>query len=101
MIIYVIISSNPYGPFYQYEMTLISACISNYIHCTLSDEIFVHSKLFEIWGIDMYFHPSDCIGYNYLSMLGLKLNHDNKRGPTIKGVYDFLIGLLLWKMTHW
>ena len=32
-------------------------------------------------GMDKQFHPTFCNGCNYLSMLGLKLNYDSKRGP--------------------
>ena len=32
-------------------------------------------------GMDKSFHPTVYIGYNYLSMLGLKLIHVSKRGP--------------------
>ena len=33
------------------------------------------------FGMDKLFHPTLNNGCNYLSMLGLKLNHDRKRGP--------------------
>ena len=43
----------------------------------------LHRRFF---GMNDYFHPTLCNGCNYLSMLGLKVNHVSERGPRIQSV---------------
>ena len=40
-------------------------------------------------GMDKYFHPTHYNGCNYLSMLGLKLNHVSKRGHRWARLWHF------------
>ena len=63
---------------------------SNYIHHKVWDEITYPIRNFngctvEVWEKDKQFHPTLYNGCNYLSMLGLKLNHVSKRAPSIFG----------------
>ena len=71
------------GPFYLHGLTLISAWISNYIHYKLWDEITYPLLNFNgtSLGMNKWFHPTFYWACDYLSMLGLKLNHISKRGP--------------------
>ena len=60
------------------------ALTSNYIHYNVWDEItypFLNFQRCKRWslGVDKYFHPTLYWVYDYLYMLGLKLNHVNKR----------------------
>ena len=48
-------------------------------------------------GMDKWFHPKLCWTCDYLSMLGLKLNHVSKRGPEVS---MSTISLLINKYQH-
>ena len=59
-------------------LTLIPAWISNHIRYKVWDEI-----TYPFLNFNGVFHPILYKVCNYLSMLGLKLNHVSKRGPSI------------------
>ena len=71
-------------PFYPHVLTLIPAWISNYIHYNLWDEITSIPKLQRLrrlsLGMDKWFYPTLYWAFDYLYMLGLKLNHISKGG---------------------
>ena len=52
-------------------------------------KLLIHSQTLTVQplklGMDKQFHPTRYYGYNYLSKLGLKLNHVSKRGPMREG----------------
>ena len=93
----------PWGPFYYHGLTLIPVWITNYTHYNMCDESispflnFNGSKLqrFNRWslGMDKWFHPTLYWACDYLSMLGLKLNHVSK-GTTgdVPGQPSALVG---------
>ena len=73
------------GPFYYHWLTLISAWISNYTHYNVWDEITYpflnfNGAIVEVQEWISTFIPHFSGACDYLSMLGLKLNHVNKRG---------------------
>ena len=63
------------------QINTIPAWISNYIHYKVWDEM---TYPFANLGMDKLFHPTLYCVCNQLSMLGLKLIHDSKRGPRKK-----------------
>ena len=50
--------------------------------------------------MDKWFHPTLYNGCNYLSMLGLKLNHVSKRGPWVDSCYSITHTLQGLKCTY-
>ena len=73
------------GPFYWHGLTLIPAWISNCIHYKVWDEInypfsFNGCNRWSL-GTDKSFHHTLHWAYDYLSILGLKLNHVSKKDP--------------------
>ena len=73
-----------WDPFYWRELTLISAWITNYIHCKVWAEITYQFPNFNGCTAEVWKWISNFVtlyqACNYLSILGLKLNHVNKRG---------------------
>ena len=71
------------GPLYQYALTVIPSCISNYILYGEWDEIIYPLPNVNgcTIGMDKLFHLTLHNGCNYLSMLGLKWNHISKKWP--------------------
>ena len=74
------------GHFYQQRLTLIPAWISNYTHCNMCDEIIhpflnLNGATVEVYKCISNFIPHFTGACDYLSMLGLKLNHVSKSGP--------------------
>ena len=52
-----------------------------------------------IWGMDNLFHPTHCIGYDYLSMLVSKLIYVSKRGPSSQNNPDQI--WVWWELVEW
>ena len=75
-----------FGLFYKHGLTLIFAWIGNYMPSKVWDEItypFPNYTAANRWsfGMDKKLHLTFYNGCNYLSILGLKLNHVSKRPP--------------------
>ena len=68
------------GPLLLHGLTLVPAWISNCFHYKVWDEITYPFLNFNVT-MDKKFHPTLYRACDYLSMLGLKLNHVSKRGP--------------------
>ena len=72
------------GPFYKHGSTFIPAWISNYTYYNVWDEITYPFLNFNSATVEVYewikSHPTLYCACDYLSMLGLKLNHVSKRG---------------------
>ena len=68
--------------FIVYWSVIFYECIWFYLTVSESDiiKLFNQSNRWSL-GMDKWFHPILYYGCNYLSMLGLKLNHVSKRGP--------------------
>ena len=69
-------------PFYKHGLILISTSISNHMPNKVWDEIAYHFPNFNGTTVAQ-FRSTLHDGYNYLSMLGLKLLHVSKRDPWI------------------
>ena len=89
------------GPYYWRGLTLIPAWISNYMPGKVWGEITYPFLNFNVnhwsWGMGKSFHPTLYNVCNYLSMLGLKLNHVGKRGlicPSYKVIITTIINFL-------
>ena len=83
----------PCGPFYQHGLTLITAWIGNHMPSKVWDEITYAFLNFNVrTRMDKWFHPIHYNGCNYLSMLGLKLNHVSKRAPGLQGAPGLQLG---------
>ena len=68
--------------FYLHGLTLIPAWISNYMPSNVWGEIaYPFLNVNGCTRMDKWFQPTLHNGCNYLSMLGLKLNHVSKRHP--------------------
>ena len=77
--------ANPCSPFYKHGLTLILAWINNYILYNMLDEITYPFPNFngcaiEVWELINNFVPHFWV-YDFLSMLGIQLNHVSKRSP--------------------
>ena len=77
--------AHTWAPFYLHGLTLISAWLSNYIHYKVWGEITYPFLNFNGAIVEVQEQVSNFIhtlqACNYLSMLGLKLNHINKIRP--------------------
>ena len=71
------------GPFYEHGLTVILACISNWVHDKVGDQI-----TYQFRNINGY-------TINYLSMLGLKLTHVSKRAPDRDSYHCFVMPIAL------
>ena len=81
------------GLVHQHGLTLIPVWISNRIPSKMRDEINHPLPNFNVCTIEVWewmnsLDPRLCNEQNYLSMLGLKLNHVSERGS-------------MWCLTHW
>ena len=87
-------------PFYWRGWTLIPAWIRNHMSSKVCDEIVYPFPNFKVevweWINDSIIHFIMGVQCNHLSMVGLKLNHVNKRGPGVHG-YEGVVSFMVIK----